>query len=599
MIGLCSLALLALQSTAGLPPGTGVDALLRFDATGDYLPNGQSLVTAGDDTYVLTSGTSFSPASGMRNWTRTRLDAAGSVVWSHTDYQVALGTSNVFTGDLVQAPLVAPTPGLLLSAQVDARDQGTYRLLAHSLVDGGEVWTFEPDVGPNGLEITANVQSFLLLDDPNGVVFQVLVLGGDLVVRRLDAFSGTLISVSTYLTEFDGSGVFDAALSADRQQLYLSGFVSINNLFETKSSGIALAIDTNTGAELWRTVDGERLIYELEEQPGTSELALLAAGDLGDRRLWAVDGPSGTEAWSQLLTAPVIGPSEMRYSPDGSRLVVASRQPFQPFPINEWTPGGVLEAYDAAAGAFLWERDVSGAPGFLTTLALEPQQLAVHPDGTVLWSYTWTTTLPFYENETVVLEGAQVAAGTPNFAFLQSDTVDPLSEGVRDPLVRRIVASSGADDFLYEPEDSGPVVSFAVNFEATDDATRAAMMRYVEGVEPRLELVWLDLATGAELWSDVLPATDGLNIADDFQDRNREMLLSPDESVLISVVRGDGGKAYKLRLRAYEVATGQLLWTDEFDKQKGVSLFSDGLTRPGNRSVEVTDQEVILAGNIT
>jgi hypothetical protein len=195
-------------------------------------------------------------------------------------------------------------------------------------------------------------------------------------------------------------------------------------------------------------------------------------------------------------------------------------------------------------------------------------------------------------------ERAQIAEGTGQFALVHSDPIDPAVDAERLPTVRRLVASNGATAFGHQPDRTGPVRSFAVNFEVTDDASRAAMMRYVDDDEPRLELLWIDLGTGQTLWSDVLPATDGLNIADGFDDRNREMLLSPDESVLVSVVRGNGGQAYKLRLRAYEVATGQLLWAEEFDKQKGASLFADGLTRPGNRSVEVTDDEVILAGNI-
>lgn len=615
MTGLYSLALFALQTTAGLPPGTEVDALHRFETQGNYQPKAQTLAVDGDFTYVISSATSF----GMRSWTRSKLDSGGTVIWSHTDYQTTFGGSTVFVADLRSDAHVAPGAGLLISAQVDGREDGVYRVLAHRVSDGSEAWGFEPDLGINGLEIGSNAQSTLIVDEASGVVLQVLDLSGEVLVRRIDLLTGSLLSSSGYLSGFDGSSLYDVELSGDGARLYLVGSVTETEFFQSTTQGVALAIDMSNGAELWKTFEPERLVTEVDEQPGTSQLALSSNVYFAGTRLWTVDGVTGAETWSQITPAPASAPVEMSYTSDGTGIIVTGGPSSLAMPFAPWEPGGLLERFDSTDGSPVWQRSVS-PQSITSTFAIEPLQLALHPDGTALWSYlssydanldpVATVTLETIDlatgtvlfDETVqgrTYERMQAVPGTAEFALIQTDPVQPGSNTPRKPTVRRNTALTGGGTLAHEPDQTGPVRSFAVNFEVTDDATRAAMMRYVYDVDPRLELVWIDLGTGQELWSDVLPATAGLNIADGFDDRNREMLLSPDESVLVSIVRGDGGQSYKLRVRAYEVATGQLLWSDSYDKQKGASLFNSGLTRPGNRSIEVTDGEVILAGNIS
>jgi outer membrane protein assembly factor BamB len=381
MTGICSLALLALQSTSGLPPGAGVDALHRFGVEGEYLPKARTLATDGGDTYVVSTATAF----GMRSWTRTKLDPTGSVVWSHSDYQFVQGTSNPSVAGLFADARVAPSAGLLISAQVDARDGGTYRILAHNLTDGSEVWSYEPSPGPSGLEVSPNASAQLLVDDSAGLLYQIFAVNGQVRVRKLDLQTGSVLTVKNLLSEFDGATLIDVELSADGQRLYFAARVATNDVFLTDYDGIGLALDTGTGVELWRVLDPVRDIVEVEEQPGTHEVALLASVFDGDTRLWAVDSLTGVEAWSRVYPGPAKPPAEMQYTADGAGLIVASGQPLSLFPTVAWEPGAVLERFDSTDGAQVWERNVV-PQGILGQGAFERMQLAVHPDGTVLWS---------------------------------------------------------------------------------------------------------------------------------------------------------------------------------------------------------------------
>lgn len=619
-----SLALLALQSSTGLPPGAEVQTLHRFQAEGTYLPNQQVSTADATHTYLLTSAETV----GARSWTRTQLDHQGAVVWSHTDYQVAESNSSVGRWS---SAVLASGAGLLLAGRLDARSGGTFQVVAYRLSDGGEAWSLDLAANPDPSSGWFEEFYALELHEPTGVV-HVLSRRFDVgYLRTVDLQTGACVGspgcVQTIdFQPFGGLFILDVELSADGQRLYLAGRSSAQ-AGTSLIKGTAMALDVSSGAELWRTTEPDQPIVHVEEEPGSTRVLLLSAVSIGSQdtsnggRLWSVDGAIGSEFWSQTLPAHRQYPGGLEFTGDGSGLIVAWNHT-DPGNLLPLSLGGVLERFSSANGQSLWQRVAPPYTQFSSGQTLGPH-LSVGAGGLGVWSYGTTEGTPIFGlPSTAALEGFDLMTGQPVFnqevagqiysgiqsvgssdEFIYTDfdsSANPFGSvtlTIEASTLKRASESNGNVTFGFKEQVSGPIGSFAVNFEATDDASLAGMMRYVEDAEPRLEIVWLDLETGTELWVDVLTDAAGLDISGGFEDRNREMLLSPDDSVLVSAVRGDAGSSYSLRLRAYDVATGQLLWSESFSKQIGAVLEGEGMTRPGLRGIEVTNEEVLLTGN--
>ncbi|PZG14031.1 S8 family serine peptidase [Nonomuraea aridisoli] len=239
----------------------------------------------------------------------------------------------------------------------------------------------------------------------------------------------------------------------------------------------------------------------------------------------AYDAVSGAELWSKTYAGPVKvydEPYGLEVSPDGSKLFVVGG--------GQGTGTGldaVTIAYDSASGEELWANRHT-TPG---DFADEAKGAAVAPDGRTVYVTGMTT----------------FGEGDKNDYFTVAyDT------------------ATGKQSWLVQYDGPGSSTDDAREVAVTPDGTKVFVTGQSAGPEGTGLTDWgtvaYDAATGRQLWKA------GLNGRDNGLDIPSAMAVTADgKAVVVTGVTSNPGTLTDYTTVAYDTATGQVLWKDDYD----------------------------------
>src|SRR5215472_14629896 len=255
----------------------------------------------------------------------------------------------------------------------------------------------------------------------------------------------------------------------------------------------------------------------------------------------AYNAATGTRRWvARYFGLGVSGPTSVAISPDGSRLFVAG---FTTPPGSALPTRFAVVAYNASTGAMLWARHPF-SNGTAMSVTVSPDSATVYATGTI---------------------GDQVdgRGSVATFAF---------------------DAATGARRWLAVFHGMRPS-AIAQSFAASPDGQKVFVVSPVTSSSGNRFLATLayDAATGAAVWTRFANGT-----ADAPEGLGQTIAVSPDSSAVFITGASALLSTSTLTTIGYSAATGQRLWTDQYQGPQGNNAGNAVTVSPDGSQVFVT-----------
>lgn len=235
-------------------------------------------------------------ASANRYWFGTPAVADGRVFVEDVNRIVALDASSGAVIWSTQIKSTSPNPGaeniIVQNGSVFASESNVVAALRES--DGEVLWRFQPDSNAAQVGISADDRAVYTGQNATPIVYALAIADGHLLWRV------NLGQAQGWQFRADVTGV---AVSGDTVFTGVNRYKTLNG---GRRSGVVVALDRNTGAELWR-YETPTESDDMQGRPVVAADALIVNDFYGAATI-ALDRATGRERWRVKSTGAGFGP---------------------------------------------------------------------------------------------------------------------------------------------------------------------------------------------------------------------------------------------------------------------------------------------------